>query len=144
METMEIYTDGACKNNPGEGGWGVFWINPDTKKEHSLYGYEPKTTNNRMELLALIRALEHFPSGSLTLYTDSNYAYKGITEWIRGWKKNGWKTSQKKEVLNKDLWERLDNLTRPDIKFQWVKAHNQNYGNEKADHFANVAIQEKK
>lgn len=137
-----IYTDGACSGNPGPGGWGVLMQFGD--KEKTLCGGERETTNNRMELIAAIRALEAVKpnyKGQVTLWTDSTYVLKGITEWIHGWKKRGWKKGDKKPVINKDLWQQLDalNATR-DINWKWVKGHAGVDGNERADELARQAI----
>jgi ribonuclease HI len=145
MVHYDIYTDGACRGNPGVGGWGVFWSTAQTSKEAS--GGEPQTTNNRMELTAAIEALRMIsllePPTTATLHTDSTYVYRGITEWIKGWKTRGWQNSKKQPVLNKDLWVTLDHLVttcRIPLEWKWVKAHNGNPGNEKADALANHGI----
>jgi ribonuclease HI len=137
---VEIYTDGACSGNPGPGGWGVLMIWRDDEKE--LFGGEPKTTNNRMELMAAIQALESLNRQiSVTLYTDSKYVLDGITKWIKGWKKNGWRTAAKKPVKNDDLWRRLDEaLAGHEVDWQWVKGHAGNEGNERADDLANKGV----
>ena len=142
---ITIYTDGACKGNPGEGGWGVYIILSDTSKKE-FFGYESSTTNNRMELTAAIEALKYFKdSKELEIYTDSNYLKQGITVWIKSWKQNNWKSKQKKSVKNVDLWKKLDFLNNyHNIKWNWVKAHDGNLGNEKADMLANKAIYLKK
>ena len=134
---INVYTDGACSGNPGPGGWGVLILADGGERE--LCGGDPATTNNRMEMLAAIRALEQFPAGTaLTLHTDSTYVMKGITEWIRGWKAKGWKNSQRKPVKNKDLWLELDELAAArDVTWAWVKGHAGDYGNERADELAN-------
>lgn len=140
-ETITIYTDGACKGNPGEGGWGAYIIlNNSSKKE--IFGYERSTTNNRMELTAAIEALKLFKDKKyLKVYTDSNYLKQGITLWINSWKKNNWKNNQKKLVKNVDLWKELDFFNNyHNVKWYWVKAHDGNFGNEKADMLANKAI----
>ena len=140
-ETITIYTDGACKGNPGEGGWGAYIIlNSSSKKE--IFGYEISTTNNRMELTAAIQALKLFKDKEyLKVYTDSNYLKQGITLWINSWKKNNWNNKQKKLVKNVDLWKELDFFNNyHNIKWYWVKAHDGNFGNEKADMLANKAI----
>jgi len=139
---VEIYTDGACSGNPGPGGWGVLMIWRDDEKE--LFGGEPKTTNNRMELMAAIQALESLNRQiSVTLYTDSKYVLDGITKWIKGWKKNGWRTAAKKPVKNDDLWRRLDEaLAGHEVDWQWVKGHSGHPGNEHADELANRGIDE--
>ena len=136
-EVVEIFTDGACKGNPGPGGWGALLRFGETEKE--LCGGETLTTNNRMELLAVIRALEALNRRCVVkLHTDSKYVQKGITEWIIGWKKRGWKTADKKPVKNEDLWRELDQLaTQHDVQWLWVKGHAGHVGNERADLLAN-------
>ena len=130
---MEIYTDGACKGNPGPGGWGVLLSWGGHDKE--LYGGESETTNNRMELMAAIVALESITRPApVRLHTDSTYVRNGITGWIHGWKRNGWRTSTKKPVKNADLWRRLDAAAaRLDVDWRWVKGHAGDPGNERAD-----------
>lgn len=137
---IEIYTDGACRGNPGPGGWGALLIAGKHRKE--IYGGEPETTNNRMELTAAIEALAAVKSESvIQLTTDSQYVRKGITEWLEGWKKKGWKNSQKKPVKNVDLWKRLDlQNQRHKVSWHWVKGHSGHPGNEKADELANRGI----
>jgi ribonuclease HI len=134
---VEIFTDGACKGNPGPGGWGALLRYGATEKE--IWGGEPATTNNRMELTAVIRALEALTRRStVKLHTDSQYVQKGISEWIIGWKKRGWKTADKKPVKNDDLWRQLDVLAAGhDIEWLWVKGHAGHDGNERADELAN-------
>jgi ribonuclease HI len=141
-KTVEIYTDGACRGNPGPGGWGVLLINGDRRK--TLHGAEPETTNNRMELTAAIEALNALRSAQrVTLYTDSKYVMDGIREWMPNWKMRGWKTSARKPVKNQDLWQALDAATgRHDIDWKWVKGHAGNPGNEEADALANRGIDE--
>jgi ribonuclease HI len=136
-DRVTIYTDGACKGNPGPGGWGAVLIKGDAEKE--LYGGEPMTTNNRMELTAVIRALGALKRPcEVELYTDSQYVRQGIMAWIHNWKKNGWKTSDKKPVKNADLWEALDAAAaRHRINWHWVKGHADNPGNVRADALAN-------
>jgi ribonuclease HI len=133
-----IYTDGACSGNPGPGGWGVVvYFENDTLRE--LGGAAAATTNNRMEMQAAIAALEFwrgFDLAPVMLYTDSEYVKKGITEWIKGWKKKGWKNSQGKPVLNQDLWEQLDLLNLPQVNWQYVRGHSGNEGNERCDRIA--------
>ncbi|MEC7381064.1 MAG: ribonuclease HI [Pseudomonadota bacterium] len=138
---VEIYTDGACSGNPGPGGWGVFIKHKNNNVE--LSGGERETTNNRMELMAAIKALEYFDNkNEIILYTDSNYVKDGITKWISNWKKNNWKTSNKKPVKNKDLWIRLDEaISKKNINWQWVKGHAGNEGNEQADYLARSALE---
>ena len=139
---LRIYTDGTCKGNPGPGGWGALLIYGDAEKE--LSGFDALTTNNRMELLAAIMALESLKRPTaLDLYTDSQYVKNGITSWIKGWQKNGWKNAQKKPVANADLWQRLLAATAPhDIKWHWVKGHSGHVENERVDALANAAIVE--
>ena len=133
---VDIWTDGACSGNPGPGGWGAVLRFNGTTKE--LSGGEAQTTNNRMELLAAIRALEALTRRcAVNIHTDSQYVRGGVTGWIRGWKKNGWKTADKKPVKNQDLWQELDALTtRHDIEWHWVKGHAGNVDNERADELA--------
>lgn len=137
---VEIYADGACKGNPGPGGWGA-WLTFDGH-EKELFGGESSTTNNRMELTAVIRALEALKRPSnVKLYTDSVYVQKGITEWIHGWKMRGWRTSGKQPVKNESLWRELDVLAQMhDIQWIWVKGHAGNPGNERADALANKGV----
>ena len=139
---VTLFTDGACRGNPGPGGWGVYLIFKD--KEKSLYGFEDNTTNNRMELMAAIQGLKALNrSCTIELKTDSKYVLQGITEWMPGWKKNGWKTAAKKPVKNVDLWQLLDNeVTRHQVNWHWVKGHAGIHGNEMADQLANQAIDE--
>ena len=139
---IKIYTDGACSGNPGKGGWGALIQENDNEKK--LSGSELNTTNNRMELTAVIKALEHYDEArEIEVFTDSKYVMQGITEWIKNWKTNHWKTSQKKDVKNKDLWILLDTISaKHDIKWSWVKGHAGDYGNEIADKLATQAILE--
>ena len=139
---VQIFTDGACKGNPGPGGWGAILIYGEHTKE--LKGYSPKSTNNIMELTAVIEALKDLSRPcSIILTTDSNYVKDGITKWIHSWKKKGWKTSNKKDVKNKDLWLELDTLVQKHtIKWEWVKGHSGHIENERADTLANQAIEE--
>jgi len=138
----EIYTDGACRGNPGPGGWGA--VLRYKNHEKTLYGSERLTTNNRMELMAAIRALESLKRPCrVRLTTDSQYVQKGITEWMANWKRNGWKTETKKPVKNADLWQRLDTaIASHDIQWEWVRGHSGHPENELADELANKAIDE--
>jgi ribonuclease HI len=138
----EIYTDGACRGNPGRGGWGA--VLRYKGHEKTLYGAEPLTTNNRMELMAAIRALESLKRPCrVRLTTDSQYVQKGITEWMTNWKRNGWKTAAKKPVKNADLWQRLDMaISGHQIQWEWVRGHSGHPENELADELANKAIDE--
>ena len=141
-DKVEIFTDGACRGNPGPGGWGALLRYDAREKE--LYGSERETTNNRMELMAAIIALESLKRAcEITLTTDSQYVRKGITEWIVNWKRRGWKTADKKPVKNQDLWERLDQAKhKHKIHWKWVKGHSGHEENERADALANRAIEE--
>ena len=142
-EQVRIFTDGACRGNPGPGGWGAVLRYGD--KEKTLYGGEPETTNNRMELTAVIRALECLKGNKwqVAITTDSKYVMQGMTEWIEGWKRKGWRTAGKKPVLNADLWQRLDSLAQGfDIRWHWVKGHSGHADNELADQLANRGIDE--
>jgi ribonuclease HI len=134
---VEIYSDGACRGNPGPGGWGVLLRYDGTEKE--LWGGEAATTNNRMELMAAIRALEALKRRCrVRLYTDSLYVMKGISTWIGDWKRRGWRTADKKPVKNEDLWRRLDELAaKHDIEWRWVRGHAGHPENERADQLAN-------
>ena len=138
---VEVYADGACKGNPGPGGWGVLLI--EDGRERELHGGEPATTNNRMELTAVIRALEALPQGSrVRLYTDSQYVQKGMKEWIHDWKRRGWRTADNKPVKNDDLWKHLDELARNHrVEWHWVRGHDGHPGNERADALANKGVQ---
>ena len=140
--TIDIYTDGACRGNPGPGGWGALLI--AGSREKRLYGGETGTTNNRMELMAAIRALEALRGRRrVRLYTDSKYVMNGIREWLPNWKRRGWKTAAKKPVKNQDLWQALDEAAaRHDIEWHWVRGHTGNPGNEEADRLANQGIDE--
>ncbi|WP_275096468.1 ribonuclease HI [Sedimenticola hydrogenitrophicus] len=139
---VEIFTDGACKGNPGPGGWGA--VMRYNGKERQLYGGEQQTTNNRMELMAVISALEALTRpASVRVTTDSKYVQNGITEWIGNWKRNGWKTAARKPVKNSDLWQRLDQLvTTHDVNWAWVKGHSGHPENELADQLANRGVAE--
>ena len=139
-----IYTDGACKGNPGPGGWGALLANGGTVKE--LFGGELDTTNNRMEMTAVIEALAALKRPCfVTLYLDSQYVLKGITEWIKGWKARGWRTAAKAPVKNVDLWQKLDALlvsSGHTIDWRWVRGHNGDPGNERADALANRGVEQ--
>lgn len=139
-KSIIIYTDGACSGNPGPGGWGVLMRAGEHKKE--LCGGELDTTNNRMEMMAVIEALSALKkSSSVTIYTDSKYVLQGITEWMDGWKAKNWKTASKKPVKNKDLWQRIDTLVQAhNVEFVWVKGHAGDPGNERADELARQGI----
>ncbi|MBP8308906.1 MAG: ribonuclease HI [Burkholderiaceae bacterium] len=139
-DTIDIYTDGACKGNPGPGGWGA--LLRAGAHERELFGGEPLTTNNRMELTAVIRALQALKRSSVAVvHTDSQYVQKGITEWIKGWKVRGWLTSDRKPVKNADLWRELDALVaQHEVKWRWVRGHNGHVDNERADALANRGI----
>ena len=143
LNPIEIYTDGACKGNPGPGGWGALLISGATEKE--LCGGELGTTNNRMEMMAVIEALTALKRPcQVTLYLDSEYVRKGITEWISGWKARGWRTAAKQPVKNVELWQRLDALVTAgghSIDWRWVKGHAGNPGNERADALANRGVE---
>jgi len=140
MGKVEIYTDGACRGNPGPGGWGVLMVSGRHKKE--LFGGERNTTNNRMELTAVIEALSALKRPcEVILHTDSQYVQKGITEWIHGWKTRGWRTASKSPVKNADLWQALDAAqTQHQIDWRWVKGHAGHDGNERADQLANLGV----
>lgn len=140
-DIIEIYTDGACSGNPGKGGWGAVLLYREHKKEIS--GSAPDTTNNQMELKAVIEGLKAIKKAvPIVIHTDSKYVMDGITQWIEGWKKNGWKTSQKKPVKNIELWQELDELVaKHDIKWKWVRGHNGDKYNELADSLATGAIE---
>lgn len=142
MKRVVIHSDGACRGNPGPGGWGAVLEWGDTEK--TLKGAEALTTNNRMELFAAIAALEALTRPcQVEFHTDSEYLRRGITEWLANWKRNGWKTSARKPVKNADLWERLDAAaSRHDVAWHWVKGHSGHPGNEHADLLANLAIDE--
>ena len=144
MNKVEIFTDGACKGNPGPGGWGAILRYGTTVKE--IYGASKNTTNNIMELTAVIESLKNLKKPcELIITTDSKYVKNGITEWIHNWKKNGWRTAAKKEVKNKELWIELDSLIQiHSITWDWVKGHSGHPENERADLLANVAIEKLK
>ncbi len=145
MTQLFAYTDGACSGNPGPGGWGALLIAKDGNtvlKERELKGGEPLTTNNRMELLAAIHALEALDRRSeITIVTDSTYVKNGVTTWIHGWKRNGWRTAAKKPVKNDDLWKRLDEAQAAhDVNWEWVKGHAGHPENERADELARAGM----
>lgn len=141
MKEVTIYSDGACKGNPGPGGWGAVLVAGDHEKE--LFGGENPTTNNRMELMAVIEALRALKRPCVVnIYTDSQYVQKGISEWIVGWKARGWKTADKKPVKNADLWQMLDEARQPHlIEWHWVRGHAGHPGNERADRLANRGVE---
>ncbi|MCE3262501.1 MAG: rnhA [Pseudoduganella sp.] len=140
MDKVEIFTDGACKGNPGIGGWGALLVAGDATKE--MYGGELNTTNNRMELTAVIESLKALKRPcEVVLHTDSQYVQKGISEWIHGWKARGWKTSTKDPVKNADLWQALDAAQAVhSVDWRWVRGHNGHPGNERADQLANLGV----
>lgn len=142
MDKITIYTDGACKGNPGVGGWGALLVAGNKEKE--LFGGEKDTTNNRMELMAVIQALNALKRPcEINLYVDSQYVLKGITEWIQGWKAKGWKTASKVPVKNVDLWQALDAARAVhQIEWIWVKGHAGDAGNERADQLANRGVEQ--
>ena len=140
--SIKVYTDGACKGNPGPGGWGVYIQSNEDEKE--LYGGNPETTNNQMEMQAALEALKHLKDENevIELYTDSNYLRQGITEWIHKWKKNNWKTAAKKPVANRDLWIEISDLNEiMNVQWNWVKGHAGDPGNERADELANIGAE---
>ena len=140
--SIKVYTDGACKGNPGPGGWGVYIQSNVDEKE--LYGGNPETTNNQMEMQAALEALKHLKDEDevIELYTDSNYLRQGITEWIHKWKKNNWKTAAKKPVANRDLWIEISDLNeKMTVQWNWVKGHAGDPGNERADELANIGAE---
>lgn len=140
QQIVEMFTDGACRGNPGPGGWGVLMRFQDTEKE--LYGGEKETTNNRMELMAAIQGLEGLAKAcDVTLTTDSQYVMKGATVWMEGWKRKSWMTSAKKPVKNVDLWQRLEKALAPhNVKWEWVRGHTGHPENERADELANRGV----
>ncbi|TDK60010.1 ribonuclease HI [Sapientia aquatica] len=142
MDQIHIYTDGACKGNPGPGGWGALLVAGDKEKE--LCGGEANTTNNRMELMAVIQALSALKRPChVIMHSDSQYVLKGITEWLAGWKAKGWKTASKAPVKNVDLWQALDAATtQHQIEWRWVKGHSGHPGNERADQLANRGVEQ--
>ncbi|QHS09061.1 ribonuclease HI [Sinimarinibacterium sp. NLF-5-8] len=137
-----VYTDGACKGNPGPGGWGVLIMDGDKRTE--LFGGQADTTNNRMEMLAVIKALQSLPPGStVKLHSDSAYVVRGISEWLPGWKRNHWTNAKGQPVKNQDLWMELDALQKKyKVEWKWVRGHNGDPGNEAADRLANQGVQE--
>ena len=140
--SIKVYTDGACKGNPGPGGWGVYIQSNEDEKE--LYGGNPETTNNQMEMQAALEALKHLKDEDevIELFTDSNYLRQGITEWIHKWKKNNWKTAAKKPVANRDLWIEISDLNeKMNVQWNWVKGHAGDPGNERADELANIGAE---
>jgi ribonuclease HI len=143
LNPVVIYTDGACKGNPGPGGWGVLLRSGSTTKE--LYGGERLTTNNRMELMAVIQALQALKRPcAVSLHVDSLYVLKGMTEWLRGWKAKGWRTAGKQPVKNVELWQMLDELVNQRghaIEWHWVRGHDGDPGNERADELANMGVE---
>ena len=141
-DMVQIWTDGACKGNPGPGGWGALLRCGEHEK--TLHGGEPHTTNNRMELMAVIQSLRALTRPcSVILHTDSQYVQKGISEWIFSWKRRGWKTADKKPVKNADLWQMLDaECARHQMEWRWVRGHNGDPGNERADQLANLGVEE--
>jgi ribonuclease HI len=140
--TIEIYTDGACRGNPGPGGWGAVLVAGTHRK--TLYGGARETTNNRMELTAAIEALNALKGRQrVALYTDSRYLMDGISQWLPGWKRHGWKTAARKPVKNQDLWQELDEaVSRHDVAWKWVRGHSGHAGNDEADALANRGIDE--
>ena len=137
--SIKVYTDGACKGNPGPGGWGVYIQSNDEEKD--LYGGNPETTNNQMEMQAALEALKYLKDKNevIELYTDSNYLRQGITEWIHKWKLNNWRTAAKKPVANRDLWIEISDLNeKMNVHWNWVKGHAGDPGNERADQLANL------
>jgi len=135
-----MYTDGACSGNPGPGGWGVILTSAGVVKE--LFGGEDETTNNRMEMMAVISGAEALKQHcAIAIYTDSNYVLKGMTEWVAAWKKRGWRTASRQPVKNVDLWQRLEKaLERHEVSWNWVKGHSGDAGNDRADELARMGI----
>jgi ribonuclease HI len=141
MAGYEVYSDGACSGNPGPGGWGVIVIQPDGERRE-LSGFEARTTNNRMELMGVLQGLSLAPNGAdVTVVSDSQYVINGACSWLDGWKRKGWKTAGKKDVLNRDLWESIDaERSRLRLRWEWVRGHNGHVLNERADALARGAI----
>ena len=140
--SIKVYTDGACKGNPGPGGWGVYI--KFNNEEKDLYGGNPETTNNQMEMQAALEALKYLKDKNevIKLYTDSNYLRQGITEWIHKWKLNNWRTAAKKPVANRDLWVEISDLNeKMNVEWNWVKGHAGDPGNERADQLANIGAE---
>ena len=141
--SIKVYTDGACKGNPGIGGWGVYIKTSDYEKD--LYGSSRETTNNQMEMQAALEALKYLKDKNdlIELYTDSNYLRQGITEWIHKWKKNNWRTAARKPVANRELWIQISDLNeKMDVEWHWVKGHAGDPGNERADQLANLGAED--
>ena len=143
MESVKIYADGACKGNPGPGGWGALLVKGGIEKE--LFGGESATTNNRMELTAAIRALDALTRAcEVDIYTDSQYVQKGMTEWVNNWKRRGWRTADRQPVKNVDLWQQLETAAaRHKVSWHWVRGHAGHEGNERADALANRGVEHK-
>ena len=143
MESVKIYADGACKGNPGPGGWGALLVKDGIEKE--LFGGESATTNNRMELTAAIRALDALTRAcEVEIYTDSQYVQKGMTEWVNNWKRRGWRTADRQPVKNVDLWQQLETAAaRHKVSWHWVRGHAGHEGNERADALANRGVEHK-
>lgn len=141
LSEVHVWTDGACKGNPGPGGWGVLMRSGHHEK--TLHGGEPTTTNNRMEIMAVIQALQALKRRCrVIVHTDSQYVQKGMTEWLSGWKRRGWRTADKKPVKNADLWQQLDALVQQhEVQWRWVRGHAGDPGNERADELANMGVQ---
>ena len=141
MASYEVYSDGACSGNPGPGGWGAIVVYPEGRREE-LSGFEARTTNNRMELLGALEGLSRVPNGAqATVISDSEYVIKGACKWLDGWKRRGWKTAAKSEVMNRDLWESIDaERARVKLQWEWVRGHNGHVLNERADTLARQAI----
>lgn len=138
---MKLYTDGSCLGNPGIGGWAAICVDDNNEQFFKVCGGDLHTTNNIMELTAVLRGLERYGKAPITVYTDSQYVKNGITQWIHGWKRNGWNTAAGSPVKNRELWEALDNNVSPSVNFEWVKAHNGDHWNEKVDDLARRTAQ---